>query len=27
LVFVDLKTGRPTTPPDNVKLLLEEFQE
>ena len=27
LVFVDLKTGRPVTPPDNVKVLLEEFQE
>ena len=26
LVFVDLKTGRPTTPPDAIKLLLEEME-
>jgi acyl-CoA thioester hydrolase len=27
LVFVDLKTGRPTTPPDAIKSLLEEIEE
>lgn len=27
LVFVDLKTGRPTAPPDAIKLLLEEMAE
>ncbi|KAB1156504.1 acyl-CoA thioesterase [Flavobacterium luteum] len=27
LVFVNLKTGRPTTPPDAIKLLLDEMQE
>ena len=26
LVFVDLKTGRPTAPPDAIKLLLDEMQ-
>ena len=26
LVFVDLKTGRPTSPPDNVKLLLDRME-
>ncbi|MFC6877833.1 acyl-CoA thioesterase [Flavobacterium myungsuense] len=27
LVFVDLKTGRPTTPPDAIKSLLKEIEE
>lgn len=26
LVFVNLKTGRPTSPPDAIKLLLDEMQ-
>ena len=26
LVFVDLKTGRPTTPPDAIKSLLKEME-